>query len=347
MNNNIKNSHKEEMNMLEILNHLWQEKILIFSITFIITLIGVGVSLLLTPVYESKVELLPPSKSSILELSLGNIRSKQEQTSEHVIKDFIQYLKSNELLRNFLDQEGVMSSLFDQNTTKEKAISKLDKMIKVVSPGKRAYKPQYYLKFQSKDADGAPRFANLLLQLAIDQYRKDAYLTFYSWRETEVLSLENKKNSLIATYEKRLDEEIAKLKEAYNIAQRLNIVEPLLTSHTTPRLNGTSLISDELRYLYFQGSKALKAELDVVRERKKNPIFIQGMVDIEQNLILLKSLNFNDKNLTPVKIDRFATAPANKIKPHRLFIVAISGVIGAFLAVMLVLIRNRIHNHQA
>ena len=143
MNNNIKNSHKEEMNMLEILNHLWQEKILIFSITFIITLIGVGVSLLLTPVYESKVELLPPSKSSILELSLGNIRSKQEQTSEHVIKDFIQYLKSNELLRNFLDQEGVMSSLFDQNTTKEKAISKLDKMIKVVSPGKRAYKPQY------------------------------------------------------------------------------------------------------------------------------------------------------------------------------------------------------------
>ena len=57
----------DEIDLFELIQSLWKEKVLIVAITAVITLIGGGVAFLLAPIYEASVKMLPPSQSDVAE----------------------------------------------------------------------------------------------------------------------------------------------------------------------------------------------------------------------------------------------------------------------------------------
>jgi len=204
------------------------------------------------------------------------------------------------------------------------------------------------LKFQFKDAALAADYANQLVQLAVDQYRVNIAKTFSSKKDQEVKKLKDQKASLISTHEGRLNKEITKLKEAYQIADKLNIIEPRESKDQTVKTEArSSVITEEMRYLYSQGTRALSAEIETVSERKKNLAMVDGLLEIEQRFALLNSVSFDVSKIMPVTIDLAAEAPEQRIKPKRSLIVALSGVVGGFLGIIFVLIRNAVRNRKA
>jgi len=336
----------DEIDLFELIESLWKEKVLIVLITAVITLIGLLYALLATPTYEAKVELLPPAISDIAELNKFDIL-KPIQTQTQIFTEFLSILKSNQLSKKFLQEEGVMKSLFEKEITQQEAIEELDKMMQLELP-KKGPKNEASFKLQFNDAELAAKFANQLVDLAIKLYRSDISLAFDSERDQRIKKLNDKKSSLIATHDDRLNQEITKLKEAYLIAKKLDIIEPRESKDQTVKTESqSSVITEEMRYLYSQGTKALNAEIEIVNQRKKNLSMVNGLIDIEQALSLLNTASFDASKVMPITIDLTAETPEDHIKPKRTLIVILSVVIGGFLGIIFVLIRNAVRNRKA
>jgi len=334
----------DEIDLFELIQSLWKEKVLIVAITAVITLIGGGYAFSLPPTYEASVKMLPPSQWGVAELAKFDVLQSSQSKP---YADFLQILKSNQLRKAFLSQEGVKTSLFSPKTSSQKALSALENMAVVEIP-KKGPKTEVLLKFQFKDAALAADYANQLIQLAVDQYRENIAKTFASEKDQEVKKLKDQKASLITTHEGRLNKEITKLKEAHQIADKLNIIEPRESRDMSVKTEASSsVITEEMRYLYSQGTQALSAEIETVSERKKNLAMVDGLLEIEQRFALLNSVSFDVSKIMPVTIDLAAEAPEQRIKPKRSLIVALSGVVGGILAIMFVLIRNAVRNRKA
>jgi len=328
----------DEIDLFELIESLWKEKVLIVAITAVITFIGIGYALLTPSTYEARVEILPPSISDISELNKFDVlKSSQTQTqiqtqTQEIFADFLSILKSKQLRKKFLLEEGVMKSLFDKETSLQQAIEGLDKMIDLEVP-KKGPKNKASFKLQFNDAELAAKFANRLVELGIEQYQMNISLAF---------------NSLIDTREQSLDEEINKLKEAFLIAKKLDIIEPLESKYQTVKTKPRSIvITEEIRYLYSQGTKALNAEIETVSKRKNNLSMVNGLIEIEQDISPLKTLSFEASRVMPVAIDLAAETPERHIKPKRTLIIMLSGVIGGFLGIIFVLIRNAVRNRKS
>ena len=339
----------DEIDLFELFESLWKEKVLIVAITFVITLIGVGYALSIPPTYQASVKMLPPSQSDVAELvKFDVLKSSHSQSFD----DFLQILKSNQLRKTFLSQEGVKATLFSPETSTQKALIALEKMVVVEIPKgsktKEGPKTEVSLKFQFKDAVIAADYANQLVQLAVDQYRANTAQAFASEKDQEVNKLKDQQESLISTHEGRLNKEITKLQEAYEIARKLKIDEPVESRNMSVKTEArSSVITEEMRYLYSQGTRALSAEIETVSERKKNLSMVDGLLEIQQRLALLNSVSFDAAKVMPVTIDLAAEAPEQRIKPKRSLIVAISAVVGGMLAIMFVVIRNAVRNRKA
>ena len=193
----------DEIDLFELFESLWKEKVLIVAITFVITLIGVGYALSIPPTYQASVKMLPPSQSDVAELTKFDVLQSPQSQSQS-FADFLQILKSNQLRKTFLSQEGVKTSLFSPETSSQKALTALEKMAVVEIP-KKGPKTEVSLKFQFKDAAIAADYANQLVQLAVDQYRVNIAQSFSSKKDQEVKKLKDQKESLINTHESRLN----------------------------------------------------------------------------------------------------------------------------------------------
>jgi len=340
----------DEIDLFELFESLWKEKVLIVAITFVITLIGVGYALSIPPTYQASVKMLPPSQSDLAELVKFDVLQSsqlQSQSQSQSYKNFLQILKSNQLRKTFLSQEGVKATLFSPETSTQKALIALEKMALVETP-KKSPTTEVSFKFQFKDAALAADYANQLVQLAVDQYRVNIAQTFTSEKDQEVNKLKDQQVSLIATHEGRLNKEITKLQEAYEIARKLKIDEPVESRNMSVKTEArSSVVTEEMRYLYSQGTRALSAEIETITERMKNLSMVDGLLEIEQRFALLNSVSFDAAKVMPVTIDLAAEAPEQRIKPKRSLIVALSGVVGGMLAIMFVLIRNAVRNRKA
>ena len=329
----------DEIDLFELIESLWKEKVLIVAITAFITLIGLGYVLLTPSTYEARVEILPPSISNIAELKKFDILKSsniQIQTNK-VYKEFLSILGSNQL-RERLEQEVMESFTIKLDTTK------------------RSQEHKASLTLQSNNADLVAKFANQMVELAIEQYRINISLAFDSEKDQKIKYLDNKKNSLIAAYSRRLDQEIAKLEEAYLISKKLDIIEPRELKYQSQTVNikdkntsikGGKSITEEIRYLYSYGARALIEEIETIDKRKKNLSMASGLTDIEQELSLLNITSFDASKINPVIIDLAAEAPELHVKPKSTWIVILSVVIGGFLAIIFVLIRNAVRNRKS
>ena len=92
--------------------------------------------------------------------------------------------------------------------------------------------------------------------------------TFSSKKDQEVKKINDQKASLISTHEGRLNKEITKLREAYEIARKLKIDEPRESRDMSVKTEArSSVITEEMRYLYSEGTRALSTEIETITER--------------------------------------------------------------------------------
>jgi len=391
-----------EIDLLWLLQSFWKEKVFITAIAVFFTIISGVYFLLVSPSFTIKFQVYSPSRSDIVELAkfdvLKSIQSESnvyraftqilklnqlnekflaeeaimglpfKNSESQVFEEFLQFLRSDQLLEKFLAEENIMDSFNQQKTTQQKSLVKLINMTEMIVTrlGSKAN-----INFKFKDVGFINQFINQFFQFAIEKYQENLSNKFSFKKDQKIKKLKDMKQALIYNYEERLNMEIAKLEEAYDIAKNLNLVEP---QESRVMLENTEAISSpmvqELRYLYQHGTRSISAEIKTLKERISNrPDLIPGMIGIEHKLELLNLISFSAKNVMPIKI-----IDERKVEPskHRIekivsgkkinipfdsgniersskpsLVLTISFFTGFIFAIVLLLIRNLLRNREA
>jgi len=334
-----------EIDLFKLFKYFWEKKILIVKITAFFTLIGLAYALLTPSTYEARVNIYPPSLIDIRELqNFGTLKSSQ--TQNQVFKDFISILKSYQFRKNFLMEEGSIESLSKKEIISRIAIDRLANMIRVDESKKGEKKAS--LKIQYKNADIVAQYANKLINFAIKQYREDISQLFDYLKDQKIKNLLNKKNVLILSDEERLKQEIILLKEAYRIADKLDINEPQ-ESEIPNQKNMVQFIGgiQEMRNLYSQGTRALGVEIENITQRDKPLTINNDVIGVEQELLDINQLSFDASKVMPITIELDVESSGYIIKPKRTLIVLLSGVVGGFLATIFLLFQYAVGNRKA
>ncbi|WP_328505079.1 MULTISPECIES: GNVR domain-containing protein [Dasania] len=148
--------------------------------------------------------------------------------------------------------------------------------------------------------------------------------------------------SLRSVYEKRLQDRIVLLEEAYSIAKQLGFEKPVSSNAGNKIL--ISNLDESL--LYMRGSEVLRAELDALKSRTQRDSFIPDIRFIQEKITYLESLTFNVNEIKVVNIDGWAVEPESSVKPKKALVLVLAGMLGGLLGVFVVLIQWAIDNRK-
>ncbi len=171
---------------------------------------------------------------------------------------------------------------------------------------------------------------------------------------------------------------IAQLDEAISIARRLGIAKPTTPSALgqVEAVTQGNIIRTEVNNqqapLYFMGTEALLAErqalhqrsnddftsqriaiiakelqllkvnrqVEVLQARENEELFLKGVEEYRAELVRLRHLGLDMNQLKLVSIDRQALEPLVPVKPRKLLIVLMAGIVGLILGMGIALVRH-------
>ena len=340
MSEELKPTYKDdEIDLFELIETLWNEKVLIILFTVVAAVGGAGYAFLTTPTYEAEVRLLPPSSSQVEELNKFNANAN----ANAVFAQFNQILQSGALKKEFLAKKGVLEAFNPMGLPEAKFWKDYNESIAVSEPAKNAVYSS--VKVQLSDpsiaADMANRFVSLAIEKTVLGLVEDFSARLDQAIEKSMTDIESKKSS----YTDQLHIELSQLKEALFVADKIGLKKP----SDTDRFGGQNenLMVDEMRRLYRLGSEALEAEIAALEARGKSYVLVPGLAELNQKLARLKAIEIYPSKIQPAIVDIQATAPLYPIKPKKSLIIALAVVLGGMVGVMFVLIRSAVRNRKA
>lgn len=335
----------DEIDLFELFESLWNQKLLIILVTLIFTAGGIGYALLATPTYQATSYLLPPSSKNMAELNKLKLvdQSAADYSTETVFNFFLQTLQSNTARKELFEQPDVQEHFLEEADNDALEGWKLfNKAISVSSPQRDGNTASISIKTDS--AQSAADWTNEYVRIASKLSSEDLAADLREEIQSRINKLDQDIQSRRIIFQSQIDTELSKLNEALGIAKALNLTEPLRTDSVIEERS--DMMVDEVRRLYRLGSKALEAEITAITERRKNEAFIPELTNLEQQKSLLESITADPQNIQPVIVDLQAQPDDKPIKPKKLLIAALSLVIGGMVGVMIALVRMAIRNRR-
>lgn len=360
---------EDEISLVDIFSLLFRRKKLILSITTVVFIIGLFYAFTQKRVYQVETILLPPSFENIQGLNVlndsnydGNLTSSNDDnnlTSSNVFATFIHNLNSRKMRHKFFDKHKILDALSEHSKV---ALSKKDingifesfsKSLSV-KEDKKAGIVRVSLVGAKNELIGSwlDDFITMTSKETIKQLVTNVQLNINSKVESININISSKRT----TYKQRREDQLARLKEAYQIAKELKIIGHLFVPSVEGSQNeaisaelnsiSKSLSNENNLSVYMKGTKVLQAEINALKNRKSDSIHIIGLRDLQEQLTRLQSIKIETKNLKSVDVDKMASVNIEIIGPKRKLIVMLSIVLGGMLGIFSVFILEFIGNFK-
>ncbi len=353
---------EDEISLIELWNVLARRWWLIAATTLLATLIAIVYALTAPPLYRATAYFLPPTEKNVapfnetgiqvqgvqhaelalllsmeeLNLTLPVIPDVQGVTVDEAYSLFKGTLSSKRLYRLYFE-ENHLEQIFMEGSTatisKDKAVESFFSLYKINSDKKIS--GSLNLSAEWHDPDQAAGWVNGLSELANEMVVEQLLSNLDYRLQQQITILESSSSAMRKIAQKRREDRIVVLTEAYKTAIILGLHDFLDTES-----GGVSTPT------YYRGSKALNAEIDILRNRSSDDPFIDELRDLEEELIHRKSINNSDISIKAYTLDQSATSPKQPIKPKRRLIVTLGGIIGLMGGVFLAFLLNFIQNQK-
>lgn len=340
-----RNSRYNDIDIFDLIESIWKEKILIIVITALVTSLALAYAFTAKPTYEASTTFYQPSVSAIQSYNLGRREAELPEYTISAIYDiFLTNLNSSQLRDNFFD-EIYLPSLDEakQASARSKLIAALDKILTVKQLNTKENKYLYQISVELEDADKTAEWANLYLQKAITQTKAELKDDINSEMRTYKESIKLQIDNLLIRARAERQDEITRLKEALSIAKAIGLENPALPTGKATE-EGANYVDRNLTYM--RGSKALESQIQAFEARKDDQAFIPTLRELTAKLNFLDSIYLNDENTEVVKIDQIALTPDSPIKPKKLLIIVMSVLLGGMLGVLTALIRTAVRQRE-
>lgn len=159
--------------------------------------------------------------------------------------------------------------------------------------------------------------------------------------------IQEKINGLRQTAEKRRLDKIAVLEEAATIADKLhldgNVSSTYYSHQNIEKEEPTIIVTNDIPD-YLRGTRALKVETQVLKDRKSDDPFIDNLRGLQEELFFLEKIQtMSIKNIHAIRVDQRAIVLEQPVKPKRSLIVAIGLVVGMSIGVLVGFLTNHIN----
>jgi chain length determinant protein (polysaccharide antigen chain regulator) len=345
----------DKVDLRELTMTLWQAKYAILAIMLVVTLIGASYAFLSTPIYEAEGQTLPPPASALIGynasqhlLDVAQAAATKSDTGENTTNTnhttppltmdtaygvFLQRLESQDLLRRFfyktyLPAHPEAKSQVDRQNLWEK----LNKILVIELPKKDPSQNQVIVTIQGQDPRQVADWTNLYLRMASDDARRQLLDKLSTSAHAEIQGVQDQIAALRTAAKTNRQDEIARVESALQLAQAIQLTDPPSSGNLITSYTGNTL--------YLRGSKALEAELSLLKKRQSDDPYITQLPNLLYAQQLLQRVNSDPKDLTAVTIDQHAEIPVKPIWPRKALIIAIAIVLGLILAIFFVLLRQ-------
>jgi len=339
----------DEIDLIKLFSNLWDLKRLIIFSTLLLTLLGGLYAFFATPIYESKAYLRPPTGKDIVELKKIALyidpAGGTGYSTSTVYEKFLGILDSNQAKRVFFQRPLIHDYYMENSGSETQAWEAFLEDLTVNIPANipKGDITNIDVSFKSKSVQNGSKWLNDYIEHVFFLTKTQLYSDITEAVNSQKEQIDLKIESRFSLYNSELDKEIAKLNEALVIASSLNLTAPLKTDAIDNE--NSNLMIDEIRRLYKSGTKALRAEIEVLISRKDKLLFVPRISGLQQKQEVLSSLSINKDNIQPAQIDLEAQVSESPIKPKKALILAVSTVIGLMLGVLgaliITIIRSR------
>lgn len=156
---------------------------------------------------------------------------------------------------------------------------------------------------------------------------------------TRVRSTQSQIAVLRESARKLREDRIARLSEALKVADKVGLQAPQVKASRTSSDGELEQFVDG-NLMYMRGAKAIRAELDVLQNRKNDDPFIAGLRELENQLDFLAKVSVSPDGVAVFTLDSAAEAAETPIKPKKVVILSLGLVLGGMLGVFIALIRG-------
>lgn len=198
------------------------------------------------------------------------------------------------------------------------------------------------------------------------------------------LNLNDELEALRLSLERGRENRIQQLTEAIAIAQSLGIKKPTTPSNLDreeTRISGSVIkteVNNQQIPLYFMGTDALEAErtillaredddftsgriveikselkrlennreIEILNTRENEDLFLEKLAEKRSEITRLNEIKLNMDRIQLVTIDQIATQPRSPIKPKKVLIVLVGGVLGGMLGVFVALVLSMVRKRR-
>ncbi|WP_339670076.1 Wzz/FepE/Etk N-terminal domain-containing protein [Dasania marina] len=349
---------QDEIDLFEMAVALWCRKGLIVIIAAVTVCLAI-VYLVYTPrVYEAKVYLSEVQSADVAILNAANRYMSQPVESSGDSFSASQAIASVTngaafaLLQKNLNSIAIATSYFKQDMEvvyrklgRDESVNELvrEKFLKSLAVVRPAKDDDFLtVAFQYTDPVLTAKWLNGYIKY-VDKQTKQELL--HAARDNKSLAIDEyhkQIDSLRSVYAQRLQDRLIRLEEAYNIAKKLGFNKPAASNAGNKTLFGN--LDESL--MYVRGYEVLQAELDALKSRSHRDPFIPEIRPIQERINYLKSISYDENALKIVSVDSWAMEPERSVKPNKILIILLAGLVGGMLGILVALIKWAIDNRK-
>ena len=354
---------EDEIDLFELWEGLVEEKLTILYSFLAVVFAALIYVLVATPVYQAKTYLLPPDAAKVIPMNVlakalsaeGSDTRDTVNTTESIFKKFRATLVSRNTLKEVFNQYA-LAAIYVKNMDKLTGAARL-------KAEQKAFE-QFVKDFSVADIDKKEASAGVVAQLSLPLSEtevakilntlvlkasqstvREISSALLSEKEAKMRLIEQKISGARQVEKSRRLDRIAQLDEAIKITKQLNLTKPVTSGPTLNINNMNAAGQGDNIALYLLGSDLLEAEKRVLEQRTNDDAFILNLRNWQEALQLLKSLKIEPAKFGVVQVDQEIVF-AEKIKPKKSLILAVSGVLGIILGVFIALVRRAIKKRK-
>jgi chain length determinant protein (polysaccharide antigen chain regulator) len=330
----------DEIDLVELLYGLWTQKWLILLVTLAVSAGATAYAFLAKPVYATRVTVMPPSLSEIADFNLG--RNGGTGLKPFSVSDvyavFTRNLQAEKNRRQFFREVYLQSLDEARRSGSHDALYKGFAATFSISAPNKSQPDLYSVAVEHHDpaqaAAWAKHYVDQVAQQSLDEMLKNAQRELAVHAQNIEQQIEGRRESAKA----RREDRITQLHEALTVAEAIGLENPpVITGRTEDNRELSAFMDGSL--MYMRGSKALQAELRVLKARESDDPFIPELRDLEEKYKLYASVKLDPERVAVFRQDGEVEQPDAPIKPKKALILALGVVLGGMLGLFIALIR--------
>lgn len=343
MRNEPERRSDDEIDLVELLGGVWKQRLLIILTAMVVTAGAVAYALLATPIYEAKVVVQPPSQSNISQLNYG--RGGDSGLAMLSVRDvyevYLRNLQSESLRREFFRAVYLPSLPEDERKGSQDDLYNRFISILTVALTNKDSPNRYYVMASLPVARQAADWVVRFVQMAGEQTKREVIRDVRGDAMIKASNLEQQINAARESARKQREDQIVQLTEALRVADSIGLEKPPIISNGLSSEVSAGMAGS---LIYMRGSKALRAEIENLRNRASDDPFIDNLRLRQQAIAFYRSLEVDPEVVEVYRQDGAIDSPDKPVKPKKLMIVGLGIVAGVLLGVMFALFRHVLLN---